>query len=157
GIAGATLMPSTLSLIRNMFHDAGQRTFAIGIWTTSFSIGGIIGPLVGGAMLEHFWWGSVFLLGVPAMALLLILGPLLLPEFRAEQTGEYDLPSALMSLLTVLLIIYGIKHIAESGVDWLAILSIAVGLAMGIAFVRRQGQLAHPLIDLSLFHSPAFS
>ncbi len=157
GIAGATLMPSTLSLIRNMFHDAGQRTFAIGIWTTSFSIGGIIGPLVGGAMLEHFWWGSVFLLGVPAMALLLILGPVLLPEFRAEQTGDYDLPSALMSLLTVLTIIYGVKHIAESGVDWLAVLSILAGLALGIAFVRRQGRLDHPLIDLSLFGSPAFS
>lgn len=157
GIAGATLMPSTLSLIRNMFHDAGQRTFAIGIWTVSFSIGGIIGPLVGGAMLEHFWWGSVFLLGVPAMALLLVLGPLLLPEFRAPQAGDYDLPSALMSLLTVLTIIYGVKHIAESGVDWLAVLSIAVGLGLGIAFVRRQGQLDHPLIDMTLFRSPAFS
>src|SRR5688572_18741254 len=139
GIAGATLMPSTLSLIRNMFHDAGQRTFAIGIWTTSFSIGGIIGPLVGGAMLEHFWWGSVFLLGVPAMALLLILGPLLLPEFRSSQAGDYDLPSAVMSLLTVLAVIYGVKHIAESGVDWLSALSIVVGLGLGTAFVRRQG------------------
>ena len=157
GIAGATLMPSTLSLIRNMFHDAGQRTFAIGIWTTSFSIGGIIGPLVGGAMLEHFWWGSVFLLGVPAMALLLILGPLLLPEFRSPQAGDYDLPSAVMSLLTVLAIIYGVKHIAESGVDWLSALSIAVGLVLGTVFVRRQGHLEHPLIDLTLFRSPAFT
>src|SRR5688572_32616699 len=94
GISGATLMPSTLSLIRNMFHDAGQRTFAIGIWTISFSIGGILGPLVGGVLLEHFWWCSVFLIGVRAMALLLILRPLLLPEFRNGETGRYDLPSA---------------------------------------------------------------
>jgi MFS transporter, DHA2 family, multidrug resistance protein len=157
GISGATLMPSTLSLIRNMFHDAGQRTFAIGIWTISFSVGGILGPLIGGVLLEHFWWGSVFLIGVPAMALLLILGPLLLPEFRSGETGRYDLRSAVMSLLTVLAVIYGVKHIAEQGLDWLAAISIAAGLGLGVAFVRRQHRLADPLIDLSLFRSPAFT
>jgi MFS transporter, DHA2 family, multidrug resistance protein len=157
GISGATLMPSTLSLIRNMFHDAGQRTFAIGIWTISFSIGGILGPLIGGVLLEHFWWGSVFLIGVPAMALLLILGPLLLPEFRSGETSPYDLPSAVMSLLTVLAVIYGVKHIAEQGLDWLAAISIVAGLGLGVGFVRRQWWLDVPLIDLSLFRSPAFS
>ena len=82
GIAGATLAPSTLSLIRQMFLDPGQRTFAIGIWIMSFSAGAGIGPLVGGALLEHFWWGSAFLVGVPVMVLLLAVGPVLLPEFR---------------------------------------------------------------------------
>src|SRR6266404_5975989 len=82
GVAGATLAPSTLSLIRNMFADPRQRTTAIGVWVTSLSAGGAIGPLVGGVMLEHFWWGSAFLIGVPVMGLLLVLGPLLLPEFR---------------------------------------------------------------------------
>jgi DHA2 family multidrug resistance protein-like MFS transporter len=157
GIAGATLMPSTLSLIRNMFHDAGQRTFAIGIWTISFSIGGILGPLIGGVLLEHFWWGSVFLIGVPAMALLLILGPLLLPEFRSGETSRYDLVSAVMSLLTVLAVIYGVKHIAEQGLDWVAAVAIVAGLVIGVMFVRRQGLLDTPLIDLRLFGSPAFT
>ena len=87
GIAGATLAPSTLSLIRNMFHDPAQRTFAIGIWVASYSVGAAIGPMVGGLLLEYFWWGSVFLLGVPVMLLLLVLGPLLLPEFRDPDAG----------------------------------------------------------------------
>jgi len=81
GIAGATLAPSTLSLIRNMFSDPAQRTFAIGVWITSYSVGGAIGPLLGGVLLEHFWWGSVFLMAVPVMVLLLLVGPVLLPEF----------------------------------------------------------------------------
>ena len=94
GVAGATLMPSTLALIRNMFHDEHQRRIAIAIWINSFVIGGAIGPLLGGIMLEHFWWGSVFLLNVPVMALLLALGPFLLPEFRDTNAGRLDVLSA---------------------------------------------------------------
>ena len=110
GIAGATLAPSTLSLIRNMFHDPEQRTIAIGVWVTSYSVGGAIGPLLGGVLLEYFWWGSVFLLGVPVMVLLLVLGPLLLPEFRDPEAGRLDLLSAALSLAAVLLVIYGLKQ-----------------------------------------------
>jgi DHA2 family multidrug resistance protein-like MFS transporter len=157
GVAGATLAPSTLSLIRSMFHDPQQRTMAIGIWITAFSAGGAIGPLLGGVMLEFFWWGSVFLLAVPVMALLLAIGPRFLPEYRDPEPGRLDLLSAALSLVAILAVIYGIKQIAQDGVGWLPALSIVLGLAVGAAFARRQTRLADPLIDLRLFRLPAFS
>jgi DHA2 family multidrug resistance protein-like MFS transporter len=157
GIAGATLAPSTLALISNMFHDSQQRTLAIGVWATSFSVGAVIGPLLGGVLLEFLWWGSVFLMAVPVMALLRVLGPLLLPEFRDPEAGQLDLLSAGMSLAGVLAVVYGLKHIAAYGFEWLPTLSIATGLLVGIVFVLRQRTLAHPLIDLRLFRVPAFS
>jgi DHA2 family multidrug resistance protein-like MFS transporter len=137
GIAGATLAPSTLSLIRNMFLDPDQRAFAIGVWATSFSAGAAIGPLAGGLLLEFFWWGSVFLLAVPVMALLLVLGPVLLPEFRDPEAGRPDIASAAMSLAAVLAIIYGLKQVAQDGVGWPPVLFILAGLVVGFAFVRR--------------------
>jgi MFS transporter, DHA2 family, multidrug resistance protein len=158
GIAGATIAPSTLSLIRNMFLDAGQRTFAIGVWITAFSLGGAIGPLAGGVLLEFFWWGSVFLLAVPVMALLLVLGPLLLPEFRDPGAGRLDLLSAALSLVSVLAIVYGLKQIAQDGLGSAPpIVAIALGLAVGLVFVQRQTRLTDPLIDLRLFRQRAFS
>jgi len=115
GLAGATVAPSTLSLIRNMFADDDQRRFAISIWITSYSIGGAIGPLVGGVLLEYFWWGSVFLVAVPVMVLLLVVGPALLPEYRDPNAGKPDIPSALLSLSTLLLLVYGLKLVAQDG------------------------------------------
>jgi DHA2 family multidrug resistance protein-like MFS transporter len=156
GIAGATLAPSTLSLIRNMFLDPRQRTTAIGVWATSFSVGGAIGPLLGGVMLQHFWWGSVFLLAVPVMLLLLVLGPRLLPEYRDPAAGRLDLKSAILSVVAVLAVIYGMKVWAKDGMGWLPAASILAGLAVGVVFVRRQHGLADPLIDLRLFRVPAF-
>jgi DHA2 family multidrug resistance protein-like MFS transporter len=157
GVAGATLAPSTLSLIRNMFLDAEQRTVAVGVWVASYSVGAAIGPLVGGFLLELFWWGSVFLIAVPVMVLLLAVGPVLLPEFRDPEAGRPDIVSAALSLAGVLAVIYGLKRIAEAGPGWLPALSIVAGLAAGVVFVRRQRRLADPLIDLRLFRLPAFS
>ena len=157
GVAAATLAPSTLSLIRNMFLDPAQRTVAISVWVMSYSAGAAIGPLAGGLLLEHFWWGSVFLINVPVMLLLLVLGPLLLPEFRDPQAGRLDPLSAAQSLVAVLSVIYGLKRIAEGGLDGIAVMSMLAGAAVGAMFVRRQRQLADPLIDLKLFRVPAFS
>jgi DHA2 family multidrug resistance protein-like MFS transporter len=157
GLAGATVAPSTLSLIRNMFLDPRQRTAAIGVWITSYSIGAAIGPLLGGLVLQFFWWGAVFLLAVPVMVLVLVLGPVLLPEYRDPNAGRPDLISAALSLAAVLAVIFGLKQIAQDGLSLLPALSILAGLAIGVMFVRRQHQLADPLIDLRLFRIPAFS
>jgi MFS transporter, DHA2 family, multidrug resistance protein len=157
GVAGATLAPSTLSLIRSMFRDAEQRTVAIGVWVTSYSVGAAIGPLCGGIVLEHFRWGAVFLLGVPVMLLLLVTGPILLPEYRDNEAGRLDLTSAAQSLVAILLVIYGLKRMAEYGPSAFGLAAIAAGAGVGAAFVRRQHGLADPLIDLDLFRAPAFS
>ena len=157
GIAGATLAPSTLSLIFSMFQDPKQRAVAIGVWISAFSAGSAVGPILGGIMLEFFWWGSVFLLSLPVMGLLLVLGPIVLPEFRDPDAGRLDIASAVMSLVAVLAVIFGLKQIAQDGFGLLPAGSILLGVAVGAAFVRRQFTLADPMIDLRLFRIPAFS
>ncbi len=157
GIAGGTLAPSTLSLIRVMFEDPRQRTMAIGIWITSYSAGAAVGPLAGGALLEFAWWGSVFLLGVPVMLALLVVGPRLLPEYRDPNAGRPDLRSAALSVVAVLTVIYGVKRAAESGLGVEALAWVLGGALLAATFVRRQSRLRDPLIDLGLFRVRTFS
>jgi MFS transporter, DHA2 family, multidrug resistance protein len=153
GIAGATLAPSTLSLIRNMFLDDRERTFAIGVWVACFSAGAALGPLVGGALLSVFSWGSVFLINVPFMLALIVLGPMFLPEFRDPNAGRLDLTSALMSLIAVLSVIYGLKQMAEGTAGALVALPIVLGVFVSVLFVRRQFTSSEPLLDLALLRS----
>ena len=157
GIAGATLAPSTLSLIRNMFLDDRERTFAIGVWVACFSAGAALGPLVGGALLAVFWWGSVFLINVPLMLALIVLGPMFLPEFRDPNAGRLDFTSALLSLISVLSVIYGLKQMAEGAAGILVALPIVFGTVVGVLFVRRQITAREPLLDLALFGSRPFA
>ncbi len=157
GIGGATLMPSTLGLVRNMFHDDRQRGSAVAIWTSAMAGGVALGPVLSGLLLNHFWWGSVFLINTPAMVMLLVLAPLLVPEFRDPNPGRFDLPGALLSLATVLPLIYGIKKLAADGLGTVPVLGLVVGAVFGVVFVRRLRTGEAPLIDLRLFRDRAFS
>lgn len=156
GIAGATLMPSTLALITNMFRDPRQRTAAISIWMASFLGGIAVGPVIGGYLLDYFWWGSVFLIGVPVMIVLLVAGPLLLPEYRDTHSRSLDVVGVALSLLAILPAMYGIKEIARNGPEWLNVALIVTGAVAGMLFVRRQARHASPMVDLALFRRPQF-
>ncbi|WP_406239657.1 MFS transporter [Nocardia sp. NBC_01009] len=156
GIAGATLAPSTLSLIFTMFRDAGQRSVAVGVWVGAFSAGGAVGSLFGGALLENFWWGSVFLLAVPVMALLLVLGPKVLPEFRDPNAGKLDPVSAALCVATMIALVFGMKKIAQDGIGPVALLALFGGGSVGALFVRRQLTRRDPMLDLRLFRLGTF-
>jgi len=157
GIAGATLMPSTMSLIRNMFLDSRQRTAAVGVWVSGFSAGSAIGPLVGGFLLEHFSWGSVFLIAVPIMITLIIGALLVLPEYKDPNPGRFDLFSAGLSIVALLSIIFSVKQVAELGLNLTGGGALLLGLLSGYLFIQRQRALADPLIDLRLFQIPQFN
>ncbi|NUJ87005.1 MFS transporter [Plantibacter sp. MCCC 1A11337] len=157
GFFGAMLMPSTLSLLRNIFLDRDQRRFAIAVWASGFAAGSALGPIVGGIILEHFAWGAVFLLAVPVLLPLVVLAPFLIPESKDPNPGRIDVPSILLILLTMTPLVFSIKHLAEAGFDVLTVVSMVVGVVSGVLFIRRQLRLEHPLLDLSLFRRASFS
>ncbi|MFD5429084.1 MFS transporter, partial [Streptomyces sp. NPDC127084] len=157
GVAGATLMPATLALIRNIFHDPRERSIAIGIWGAMASAGAAVGPVVGGFLLEHFWWGSVFLINLPVMAVLVLVGVNLLPESRNPVAGPWDLLSVVLSLVGIVGVVYAVKEAASEGPTWAAAAALLVGAGALHGFVRRQLSLPSPLLDMRLFRHRGFS
>lgn len=157
GIAGATIMPSTLATIMSMFQNPKQMGAAIGIWSTAMMVGVAAGPMIGGLLLSAFWWGSVFLIGVPVMVLLLVAGPAVLPESRNPQPGKMDLLSVVLSLAAILPFIYGLKEMAKHGFEVVPAIAVVVGAVFGWQFLRRQKRLEDPLVDLRLFGIAAVS
>ncbi|SCD29898.1 MULTISPECIES: MFS transporter [unclassified Streptomyces] len=157
GIGAAMLAPSTLALISTMFRDRAQRRTAIGLWSAAFAAGAALGPLVGGLLLGHFWWGSVLLVNIAVVALLLGAGPWLLPESEDPAPGTVDLFGAVLSVAAILLVIHGAKRAATEGPDAWALTWLVAGLAVGAVFVRHQLRRARPLIDLALFRRRTFS
>lgn len=156
GVAGATLMPSTLSIIRNLFTDARERQTAIAVWATAFAVGAAIGPIVGGFLLEHYWWGSVFIVGVPFTAALLVLAPKLVPESKDPAPAKFDPASAALSMTTMLPIVYAIKMFSEHGWHAPSAAAVVIGATSGVLFVRRQLRAEVPMIDVRLFRIPHF-
>ncbi|MDQ1289869.1 MAG: transporter, family, multidrug resistance protein [Actinomycetota bacterium] len=157
GLGGATLMPSTLSMIRSIFPHPTDRRTAIGIWSGAFAAGAGMGPIIGGFLMEHFWWGSVFLINVPVMMILLVAAPFVLPESRDPAPGRFDLLSALLWLGAILPVVYGLKELATQGFGVGTALWLVGGIVAGVLFVVRQFVLDDPLIDLTLFRSREFS
>ncbi|WP_326764785.1 MFS transporter [Streptomyces sp. NBC_01591] len=159
GVGGAMIMPATLSILRQVFPDRRERAVAIGVWTAVAAVGAATGPVIGGFLVEHFWWGSVFLINVPLMALVLPVGRLLLPESRGSHDGPWDVLGALMAAAAVLGVVLGVKR-AGTGEGVLSPATLApllIGAVLLIVFVRRQKRRAHPLVDIGLFARPAFS
>ncbi|MET7850106.1 MFS transporter [Streptomyces avermitilis] len=157
GVAGATLMPATLALIRNLFHDPRERSFAIGIWGATASAGTAVGPVVGGFLLGHFWWGSVFLINLPVMIVLVLVGIRLLPESRNPDPGPWDLSSVVLSLVGMIGIVYAVKEAASHGPSLDALAVAVLGAAALFGFVRRQLVMPKPLLDMRLFRNRGFS
>ncbi|KZM73106.1 MFS transporter [Nocardia terpenica] len=157
GMGGATLLPSSLALISSLFPDPRVRGTAIGVWTAFFAGGSAVGPVIGGLLLHNFWWGSVFLINIPVLVILLAMGPFVLPEHRSTGRGPLDLLSVAMSIGGILPLVYAVKQAAAEGFDALVVVAGVVGIVVLVLFVRRQRQLADPLLDLKLFRRGYFS
>jgi DHA2 family multidrug resistance protein-like MFS transporter len=157
GIGGATILPTVISLIRNMFADDSERTFAMGLYTTCFSTGCMLGPIFGGFLLSHFWWGSIFLMPVPLILLLLFIAPFMLPEYKHAATKKPDFADSALLISATLPFVYGVKQIAQNGITLPSALCIAAGLCLAVIFIRRQKKLTDPLIDLQLFKLAKFN
>jgi DHA2 family multidrug resistance protein-like MFS transporter len=159
GVGGAMIMPATLSIVRQVFPDRRERALAIGMWSAVAAVGAAVGPVLGGFLVEHFWWGSVFLVNIPLMAVIWPFARWLVPESTGDRDGPWDLLGAGMAAVGILGVIVGVKRLGAGAalLDPPALLSVAVGGALLVLFVRRQRRLPHPLVDMRMFARPAFS
>ncbi|NUL03929.1 MFS transporter [Streptomyces lunaelactis] len=159
GVGGAMIMPATLSILRAVFPDRRERAMAIGIWTAVAAVGAATGPVIGGFLVEHFWWGSVFLINIPLMALILPIARWLLPESRGGADGPWDVLGALMAAAGVLGAVLGVKRLGagEGLLDVRTACPLLVGGVLLALFVRRQKRREHPLVDMRMFARATFS
>ena len=157
-VGASAMLPATLALIRVGFADERERALAISVWACLSLVGAILGPLLGGWLLGHFHWGALFLVNVPIIAVAWLGTWFVAPEQRNPNADPWDLPSSVLALLALSSLVLAIKTATHPPID-LGVLgaALAAGLVAGLAFVRRQRQLTHPLLDFSLFRNPAFA
>ncbi|SHJ37673.1 MFS transporter, DHA2 family, multidrug resistance protein [Aureimonas altamirensis DSM 21988] len=157
-VGAAMMMPATLSIIRLTFTDDDERSFAIGIWAAVASGGAAFGPVIGGVMLEYFWWGSVFLINVPVVAVAFVLGYLMVPARRGDSSRKWDIVASAQIMVALIALAFAIKEAGRREATWEAVVAGAVvGVVAMALFVRRQRRSPAPLIDFSLFRIPRFS
>ncbi|MFI9589849.1 MFS transporter [Nonomuraea sp. NPDC052265] len=158
GVGGAMIMPATLSLIRQVFTDRRERAVALGVWSAVAAAGAAVGPLIGG-VLVGVWWGAVFLINVPILLVLLPLAVRLLPESPLRKERPWDSPSAVLSVLGLLALAFGLKEAGSGSLlpFWASVLVFLTGAGLLVAFVRRQSRLPAPLLELALFRRREFT
>jgi DHA2 family multidrug resistance protein-like MFS transporter len=157
GLAGATLLPSALAVLSELFADPRRRAQAIGIFAATFAAGFAVGPVLGGLLLSRFWWGSVFLINLPVVAVFVLFAPIVLREVRTTRPGHVDALSVVLSAGGLLLMVYAVKDIAARGLAATTVVAALAGATLLVWFVRRQHGLEHPLVDVSLFRERVFT
>lgn len=157
-VGAAMMMPATLSLIRLTFTDEKERALAIGIWAAVASGGAALGPVIGGLLLEHFWWGSVFLINVPVVLAALVASGLLLARRAGDRSRPWDFIGSVQVMFGLVGLTYAIKEAGKRDPSWeSAALALVVGAVAMAVFIRRQRRSAAPLIDFALFANPRFT
>ncbi|MGE0065726.1 MAG: MFS transporter [Solirubrobacterales bacterium] len=158
GVGGAMILPATMSIVRNVFEDRDERRTAVGIWSATLAGGAAIGPLVGGFLVEHWWWGAVFLINVPVVLIVLPIALRLLPESRAAKPPPWDTTAVILSGVGILGLAFGIKEGARHGfAEPAALVALSLALVSLTVFVRRQLARPEPLLDVRLFGDRAFA
>jgi len=156
-VGAAAMMPATLALIGLSFHEERERNIAIALWGSVAIVGAALGPIIGGLLLQHFWWGSVFLINVPVVVVAFIATLLLAPEGQRDTSRPWDMPSSLLALAALSGLVLAIKSLIATPPSYaLGVGALLLAGVSGAAFARRQQRLAYPLLDFAIFRNPAF-
>jgi EmrB/QacA subfamily drug resistance transporter len=158
GLGAALIMPATLSIITNVFTDARERAVAIGIWSGVAGMAIALGPVAGGFLLEHFWWGSVFIVNLPIVVGALIAGRFLVPNSRSPEARPIDVVGAVLSVVGLLALVWGVIEAPSKGWTSTPILAAFTLAVLAVAaFVAWERRYEHPMLNVRFFRNPRFT